>query len=129
MESVKLSLSLICRVTGEVPASTNLLVASTLAAESSETRTVRRISLVARIVVVLNWIAILTILATHGVPRNIALGAFTIFRIIAVLAVLWLIAETAEGLAGRISFVRVLIDGLLTLPMFAFWFLVAASTL
>ncbi len=105
------------------------MVASTLAAESSETRTVRRISLVARIVVVLNWITILAILATHGVPRNIALGAFTIFRITAVLAMLWLIAETAEGLAGRISFVRVLIDGLLTLPMFAFWFLVAASTL
>jgi hypothetical protein len=103
-------------------------VATSLSAESSETRTVRRISLVARIVVVLNWITILAILAAHGVPKNIALGAFTIFRISAVLAVLWLIAETAEGFAGRTSFVRVLFDGLLTLPMFVFWFLVAVST-
>jgi len=55
------------------------------------------------------------------------MGAFTVFRVSAVLGLLWLIAETAEGFAGRTSFVRVLIDGLLTLPMFIFWFLVAVS--
>ena len=99
-----------------------------LEAESSETRTVRRISLVARLVVVLNWITILAILFAHGVPKNIALSAFTVFRITAVLATLWLIAEVAEGFAGRTSFVRVLIDGLLTLPMFVFWLWVYVST-
>jgi hypothetical protein len=99
-----------------------------LEAESFETRTVRRISLVARLVVILNWITILAILFAHEVPKNIALSAFTVFRITAVLATLWLIAEVAEGFAGRTSFVRVLIDGLLTLPMFVFWFLVAANT-
>ena len=103
-------------------------MAATLETESSEVRTVRRISLVARIVVVLNWITVLSILFAHGVPKNIALGAFTVFRITAILATLWLIAEVAEGFAGRTSFVRVLIDSLLTLPMFAFWLLVAAST-
>ena len=103
-------------------------MATTLTTESSETRTVRRISFVARIVIVLNWITILTILSAHGVPKNVALAGFTVFRITAVLAVLWLIAETAEGFAGRTSFVRVLIDGLLTLPMLVFWFLVAVST-
>ena len=103
-------------------------MATTLETESSEVRTVRRISLVARLVVVLNWITILSILFAHGVPKNIALAAFTIFRISAVLATLWLIAEAAEGFAGRTSFVGVFIDGLLTLPMFAFWLLVAAST-
>ena len=98
------------------------------ATESSETRAVRHISVIARTVVVLNWITILAILVAHGVPKNVALGAFTVFRITAVLATLWLIAEIAEGCAGRASFVTVLIDGLLTLPMFAFWFLVAVST-
>jgi hypothetical protein len=99
-----------------------------LEAKSSETRTVRRISFVARLVVVLNWITILAILFARGVPKIIALSAFTVFRITAVLATLWLIAEVAEGFAGRTSFVHVLVDGLSTLPMFAFWFLVAAST-
>ena len=99
------------------------------ATESFETRSLHRISLIAPTVVVLNWITILAILAAHGVPKNVALGAFTVFRITAVLAALWLIAETAEGFAGRTSFVHVFIDGLLTLLMFAFWFLVAASTL
>ena len=103
-------------------------MATTLETESSEVRTVRRISLVARIVVVLNWITVLSILFAPGVPKNIALGAFTVFRITAILATLWVIAEAAEGFAGRTSFVRVLIDSLLTLPMFAFWLLVAAST-
>ena len=99
-----------------------------LAAESSETRILRRISLVARLVVVLNWMTILTILFAHRVPKNIALGAFTVLKITAVLATLWLIAEVAEGFAGRTNFVRVSIDGLLILLMFVFWFLVAAST-
>lgn len=101
---------------------------TTQAAESSETLAVRRISLVARILVVLNWITILTILAAHGVQKNVALGAFTVFRITAVLAALWLIAELAEGFAGRTGFGRVFLDGLLILPMFVFWLLVAAST-
>jgi hypothetical protein len=97
-------------------------------AESAEIRTVRRISLVARAVVVLNWITILAILFANGVSKNIAIGAFTLFRITAVLATIWLIAEVAEGFAGRTSFVNVLVDGLLTLPMFAFWLLVVVST-
>ena len=64
--------------------------------KSAETRTVRRISLVARLVVVLNWITILNILFAHGVPKNIALGGFTVFRITAILATIWLIAEIEE---------------------------------
>jgi hypothetical protein len=99
------------------------------AAESSEARAVRRISLIARTVVLLNWVTILAILAARGVPKNVALGAFTVFRITAILGTLWLIAEIAEGFAGRTSFGTVLLDGFLTMPMFAFWFLVAASTL
>jgi hypothetical protein len=103
-------------------------MATALAGESSETRAIRHMSLAMRIVVGLDWIAILTILSVHRVPKNIALGAFVVFRITAVLATLWLIAELAEGFRGRTSFVRVLVDDLLILPMFAFWFLVAAST-
>ena len=99
------------------------------AAESSEGRFVRHISLIARTVVLLNWVTISAILAARGVPKSVALGAFTVFRITAVLATLWLIAEIVKGFAGRTSFVTVLLDGFLTLPMFAFWFLVAASSL
>ncbi len=88
----------------------------------------RLISHVVHIIVILNWVTIFTVLAVHGVPKNIALGAFTIFRITAVLATLWMITEVAEGFAGQTSFVPVLINSLLTLPMFAFWFWVVASS-
>jgi len=98
------------------------------ATESSETRAVRRISLIARTVVLLNWVTILAILAARGVPKSVALGAFTVFRITAIVAAIWLIAEIAEGFAGRTNFVTVVLDGFLTLPMFTFWFLVAVST-
>lgn len=103
-------------------------MATALPIQSSETRIVRRISLVARIVVALNWAIVLGILASHNLPKNFALGAFTVFKITAIVAALWLIAEVAEGFSGRIKFVAIVWDCLLILPMFAFWFLVTAST-
>jgi hypothetical protein len=52
-----------------------------------------------------------------------AQGIFSYFRIVAILATLWLIAETAEALLSRAGFRSVAIDALLTLPMLDFWFL------
>ena len=96
--------------------------------QDSETRTLRRISFVVRILVTLNWAAVLSILAIHDVSKTVALGAFTVFKITAVVGTLWLVAEFAEVFAGRIRLVEIIWDSMLIMPMFAFWFLVAAST-
>jgi hypothetical protein len=96
--------------------------------QSSETRIVRVIAIVCRVVVCLNWAIILGILVAHNVPKNFALGAFTVFKITAIAAALWLLTEVAEGFAGRIKFAAVVGDCFLILPMFAFWFLLTAST-
>jgi len=88
----------------------------------------RLISLVFRTVVALNWATVLSILAIHNVPRNLALDAFTVFKITAILGTLWLVVEIAEGFTGRIRIFSVIVDCVLVLLMFGFWFLVAAAT-
>jgi hypothetical protein len=103
-------------------------MAAALPVHSSEARIVRVIANVSRVVVCLNWVSILGILVSHNVPKDFALGVFTVFKITAIAAALWLLAEVAEGFAGRIKFVAIVGDCFLILPMFAFWFLVTAST-
>jgi hypothetical protein len=103
-------------------------VAAALETECSEVRAVRRISFAARLFVGVNWITILGMLFANGISKDIGLGAFTVFRITSVVGILWLIAEGAEAFAGRTSFVRVLVDGLLILPMFALWWLVTVTS-
>jgi hypothetical protein len=96
--------------------------------ESLQTLRTRQVSFVARIVVGLNWVVVLILFFTHNVPRSVSQAAFMVFRFTAVLAVFWVIAEVAEGFAGRIRFGRIFVDGLLTLSMFAFWFLVVVGS-
>ena len=91
-------------------------------------RLLSSISLVVRTAVVLNWATILGILAIHDVPKKFALSAFAFFKITTVFGTLWLIVAIAAGLAGRIRFVSIIVDCVLILPMFGFWFIVAAST-
>ena len=96
--------------------------------DTAETRLVGQICLLMRGGVISGWLAILITLSLRGVHPHLAQGIFSYFRIVAILATLWLIAGTVEALSGRASFRSVAIDALLTLPMFAFWFLVFVSS-
>jgi hypothetical protein len=53
---------------------------------------------------------------------------FTVFRVTATLAMVWSIVELALGFAHRATLLRVVINGVLTLSMFFFWFLILAAT-
>ena len=97
-------------------------------AHTTETRLVGQICLLMRVGVISGWLAILITVSLRGIHPHVARGAFSFFKIVAILATLWLIAEIAEAFAGRASFRSVAIDALLTLPMFVFWFLVFVST-
>jgi hypothetical protein len=96
---------------------------------NAERRLVGQICLVMRLSVIASWLAILTTALLRGAHPHLARGAFSFFRIVAVLATLWLIAGIAEAVAGRASFRSVTIDVMLTLPMFVFWFLVFVLTI
>src|SRR5882672_6364982 len=76
-----------------------------------------------RFVVASNWVVVLVIVFLDGIPKSVALGVFAVFRATAVCASLWLLFETAEAFTGRTSVKNPLIDTILTLPMFGFWFL------
>ena len=93
-----------------------------------ENQLLRRLRVAFRTAVLLNWLAVLAILFLKGVPKPLAMGAFTVFRVTAVCATIWLLAEIAEALTKRTRAFNPIIDAALTLPMFAFWFLAWASS-
>jgi hypothetical protein len=93
-----------------------------------EHRIFQRIRLFSRAVVVSNWAVVLAMLVLNRIPKPVALAAFTVFRVTAVCATLWLLFETAEAFTGRTSIKNPLIDAILILPMFGFWFLAWASS-
>jgi hypothetical protein len=88
----------------------------------------QRVRVVSRSVVILNWLAMLTIFFTKGVPKPVAMVAFTVFRVTAVCATLWLLIEITEAIIKRTRVANPVIDAILTLPMFGFWFLAWASS-
>jgi hypothetical protein len=91
-------------------------------------RLVQRIRVISRVLVLVNWLVMLVILLMHGVPKSLALSAFTVFKATAVCASLWFVIEIAEAVAGLTPAKNPLIDAVLTLPMFGFWFLAWASS-
>jgi hypothetical protein len=93
-----------------------------------EHRLFHRIRVISRAFVIFNWLVILVMLFLHVVPKSVAMGTFTVFRITAVCATVWWMFEVAEALTGRTSFMNPFVDGILTLPMFGFWLLVLAAT-
>src|SRR5260370_692691 len=93
-----------------------------------ESRFLHGLRIVFRAAVILNWLAVLTIWFLKGIPKPVAIAAFTIFRVTAVCATLWLLIEVAEAITKRTRVVNPLIDAILTLPMFGFWFLAWASS-
>jgi hypothetical protein len=94
----------------------------------SENRLCQRIRVILRIFVVFNWLAVLSALFLHRVPRSVAFVAMTVFRDTAICATLWLIFEAAVDLKGHAATKNLLIDAMLILPMLGFWFIVAAAT-
>ena len=88
---------------------------------TTESRLVGRICLIMRVCVACSWLAIFITLLLPGVHPSIARGVFTFFRIVAIIATLWLVGEFAEAASDRISFRSPFIDAMLTLPMFIFW--------
>jgi hypothetical protein len=99
-----------------------------LAEAEFEHRLLGRIRLALRIFVVLNWVAVLVVMSIHGVPKAVGLTVFALFRVTAICATLWFVFEIIEALTGRTSAKNPVIDALLTLPMFGFWFLAWASS-
>jgi ABC-type proline/glycine betaine transport system permease subunit len=89
----------------------------------------QRLRVAFRTAVFLNWLVVLAILFTKGVPKPFAMGALTVFRATAVCATIWLLIEIAEALTKRSRALNPVIDAFLTLPMFAFLFLARASSL
>jgi hypothetical protein len=95
---------------------------------TTESRLVGRICLIMRVCVACSWLAIFITLLLPGVHPGIARGVFTFFRIVAIIATLWLVGEFAEAASDRISFRSPFIDAMLTLPMFIFWLWVYVVT-
>jgi hypothetical protein len=93
-----------------------------------EHRLFHRIRLVSRIFVILNWLVVLVILFLHEIPKFVTMTTFAVFRTTAVCATVWWMFEIAVALTGRTSAKNPFIDGILTLPMFGFWFLAWASS-
>ena len=82
----------------------------------------------ARGVVVLNWLAMALVLSIANVPKSVAMSAFAVFRISAVCAFAYLIYESSLVTEKRTSVSGMIVDALLVLPMFLFWFAVRAAT-
>ncbi len=93
-----------------------------------ENQFLQRLRVSLRAVVVFNWAVVLAIFFLKGFPKPLAMGAFTVFKVTAVCATLWLLIETGEAVTKRTRALNPVIDAALTLPMFAFWFLVWASS-
>lgn len=83
----------------------------------------------ARGIIALNWLVMVLILAVANVPKNLAASAFGVFRICALCAVAYLVYESSLVSQKRAAFAAWVVDALLVLSMFLFWFAVRAATL
>jgi hypothetical protein len=82
----------------------------------------------ARIIIVLNWLAMALILAAPHVHKNLALSAFVVFRACALCGLAYLFYESSLVTEKHARVAVWIADALLVLPMFAFWFAVRAAT-
>ena len=80
-----------------------------------------------RAVVVLSWVIVLAAVLIRPVPKALALDAFVLFRVCAVCVGALVVAEVAF-LRRRSKPRTLLLDAVLALSMFAFWFFVRAAT-
>jgi len=83
-----------------------------------------------RLTVVVTWLLVLVLLwfGPRTWPRTVPLAAFWWFRAIAILGVVYLFYEVGQVSEKRVGVGEVLLDALLVLPMFAFWFIAWAAS-
>ncbi len=82
----------------------------------------------ARSILAASWLAIVLALIVSRTPKYIAMSAFGLFRMCAVLGVLYLLYESHLVTEKRSSGAALALDSLVVFSMFLFWFAVAAST-
>jgi len=82
----------------------------------------------ARGIIALNWLAILLVFAVPGVARSHALIVFGVFRVCAILGLVYLVYECILVSRERATAGGTVADVFLVLPMFLFWFIVRAAT-
>jgi len=92
--------------------------------------TLAKVRLGFRILVSSLWIlAILGVwFAPRTWPKPWVMGFWWIFRVTAILGLVYLLYEVNEASERRIRVAGVLFDSLLVVPMFLFWFAVSAAT-
>jgi sugar phosphate permease len=82
----------------------------------------------ARGLIILNWLTVAAVLSVNGVSKNVATVVFSLYRISAVCALVYLIYESSLLVDRRTKVSGIIVDALLVLPMFLFWFAVSAAT-
>jgi hypothetical protein len=82
-----------------------------------------------RMIVVVTWVLIIAVtwFFPRTMPKAIPMAAFWWFRAIAVLGFVYLLYEVGQVSKKRVGVVGVVLDGVLVLPMFVFWFAALAA--
>jgi uncharacterized membrane protein len=71
------------------------------------------------------WLTIVSVvwLLPRSLPKSISMTAFWLFTATAIVGFVFLLFEIAEASRKRTAIAEVVLDALLVLPMFAFWFI------
>lgn len=82
-----------------------------------------------RMVVVATWLVIIAVVwfFPRTLPKAVPMAAFWWFRAIAVLGSVYLLYEVGQVTEKRVSVGGLILDAVLVLPMFLFWFAAWAS--
>jgi hypothetical protein len=82
-----------------------------------------------RITVVVTWLLIIAItwLFPGTMPKAVPMAAFWWFRAIAVLGLAYLLYEVGQVSKKRVGVGGVILDAVLVLPMYLFWFAALAA--
>ena len=83
-----------------------------------------------RLTVVVTWLLVVGVVwfSPRTWPKAVPMAAFWWFRAIAILGVVHLLYEVNQVSEKRLSVGDVVLDALLVLPMFCFWFIAWAAS-
>jgi hypothetical protein len=83
-----------------------------------------------RLAVVVMWMIVLSLLGPpfRWVPKSISMSAFWLFTATAIVGLVFLLFEIGEASRKRTAIGEVVLDALLVLPMFVFWFIAWAAS-
>jgi hypothetical protein len=76
------------------------------------------------------WLTVLCLgwLPFRWLPKSISVAAFWLFTATAIVGFVFLLFEIAEASRKRTAIAEVVLDALLVLPMFGFWFIALAAS-